>query len=48
MRLMHAPLSDAWAQRQLSICVKNTDQLPGYARRLIDLIVGEYAIQAAA
>ncbi len=48
MRLQHVPLSDPWAQRQLSICVKNVEQLPGYARRLIDLIVGEYAIKAAA
>ncbi len=48
MRLQHVPLSDPWAHRQLSICVKNADQLPGYARRLIDLIVGEYAIQVAA
>ncbi len=48
MQVQHAPLSDPWAQRQLSICVKNIEQLPGFARRLIDLIVGEFAIQAAA
>ena len=48
MRLQHAPLTDAWAQRRLSLCVKNMEQLPVYARRLIDLIVGEYAIEAAA
>ncbi len=48
MRVQHVPLSDAWAQRQLSICVKNIDQLPGYARRMIDLIVDEYAMEVAA
>ncbi len=48
MRVQHVPLSDPWAQRQLSICVKNVDQLAGYGRRLIDLFIGEYAIRAAA
>lgn len=48
MRVQHVPLTDPWAHRQLSICVKQTDQLPGYVRRLIDLIVDDYAIQAAA
>ena len=48
MRLQYAPLADAWAQRQLSLCVKNAEQLPVFARRLVDLILGEYAIEAAA
>ncbi len=48
MRLQYVPLADAWAQRKLSLCVKNVEHLPAYARRLIDLIVGEYAIEVAA
>lgn len=48
MHLQYAPLTDSWAQRRLSLCVKNAEQLPIFARRLIDMIVGEYAIEAAA
>ncbi len=48
MRLEHAPLADPWALRKLSLCVKNTEQLPMFARRLVDLIVGEYAVDVAA
>lgn len=48
MQIGYAPLSEAWAQRELSICVRKLDQLPCFARQLVDLIVDDYAIQAAA
>jgi hypothetical protein len=30
------PLSDAWALRRLSICVRSLDALPVHARRLVE------------
>jgi len=29
-------LSDSWAVRDLTICVKNRDELPVYARQLVE------------
>jgi hypothetical protein len=29
-------LSDAWAVRDLTICVKSRDELPTYARQLVE------------
>jgi DNA-binding transcriptional LysR family regulator len=34
------PLSDAWATRQLVICVRRLDALPAHARRLVEHMVG--------
>ncbi len=48
MQIRHAPLSEPWAQRELSICVRRLDQLPCFARQLVDLIVDDYAMEVAA
>ena len=41
------PLSDAWALRSMQICVRSLDELPAFARDLIDLLA-EDARQAVA
>lgn len=38
MAIRLVPLSDAWALRSMQICVRNFDELPGFARDLIDLL----------
>lgn len=48
MQIRHAPLSESWAQRELSICVRKLDQLPCFARQLVDLIVDDYTMEVAA
>ncbi|MBO6720019.1 MAG: LysR family transcriptional regulator [Rhizobiaceae bacterium] len=35
------PLSDAWAVRNLKICVQKLDDLPSFARELVDHLVAE-------
>jgi molybdate transport repressor ModE-like protein len=35
MAIRCVPLSDAWANRQLLICVRDQDQLPGHTRQLL-------------
>jgi DNA-binding transcriptional LysR family regulator len=36
MRIRAVPLSDPWARRQLTICVRRLDDLPPHARQLIE------------
>jgi hypothetical protein len=38
MAIRLVPLSDAWAIRSMQICVRNIDELPNFARDLIDLL----------
>ena len=38
MAIRLVPLSDAWALRSMQICVRSLDDLPGFARDLIDLL----------
>ena len=38
MQIQHRRLSDAWAVRQLLICVRRYDELPAHARELIAMI----------
>jgi DNA-binding transcriptional LysR family regulator len=38
MAIRLVPLSDAWAIRSMQICVRNFDELPNFARDLIDLL----------
>jgi len=32
-------LSDDWADRKLQICVRKLDQLPGFARELVNMLI---------
>jgi DNA-binding transcriptional LysR family regulator len=32
-------LSDEWADRKLQICVRKLDQLPGFARDLVNMLI---------
>ncbi|HVZ50470.1 MAG TPA: LysR substrate-binding domain-containing protein, partial [Pseudolabrys sp.] len=36
MAIAGVALADPWAQRELTICVRNEDSLPPYARQLVD------------
>jgi hypothetical protein len=36
MAIVAVPLTDAWAVRELTICVRNTRELPPYARQLVE------------
>jgi DNA-binding transcriptional LysR family regulator len=38
MNLVMVPLSDAWALRQLALCVRDIDALPQPARQLVDVL----------
>jgi DNA-binding transcriptional LysR family regulator len=38
MAIRLVPLSDAWALRSMQICVRSLDELPAFARDLIDLL----------
>jgi DNA-binding transcriptional LysR family regulator len=38
MAIRLVPLSDAWAFRSMQICVRSLDELPAFARDLIDLL----------
>jgi len=40
------PLSDAWAVRELQVCVRALQQLPAFARDLVDLMVADGNAQA--
>ena len=48
MRIRHARLSDDWSVRNLSICVKCRESLPGSARDLIDMMLDDLALTVAA
>ncbi len=41
MALSIVALRDTWALRELRICARNLDALPGYARDLVDLLVAD-------
>jgi DNA-binding transcriptional LysR family regulator len=47
MAIRLVPLSDAWAIRSMQICLRSLDELPAFARDLIDLLA-EDARQAMA
>jgi DNA-binding transcriptional LysR family regulator len=47
MAIRLVPLSDAWALRSMQICVRSLDELPAFARDLIDLLA-EDALMAVA
>jgi DNA-binding transcriptional LysR family regulator len=36
MAIAVVPLTDSWAVRELTICIRNKDELPLYARQLVD------------
>jgi DNA-binding transcriptional LysR family regulator len=46
MAIDTVPLADAWALREMQICVRNLQALPAFARDLVDLLVAD--AQAAA
>jgi hypothetical protein len=36
MKIVPVTLIDAWAMRALTICIRSLEELPPYARRLVD------------
>ena len=36
MAIAVVPLTDSWAERELTICTRNVDELPLYARQLVE------------
>ncbi|WP_300709830.1 LysR substrate-binding domain-containing protein [Limnohabitans sp.] len=47
MAIRLVPLSDAWALRSMQICVRSLDELPTFARDLIDLLSEDARLAAA-
>ncbi|HEY9344375.1 MAG TPA: LysR substrate-binding domain-containing protein, partial [Inquilinus sp.] len=43
MTIRTVPLSDPWALRRLSICVRSVDALPVHARRLVEHLAQDAA-----
>jgi DNA-binding transcriptional LysR family regulator len=41
MAIDTVPLSDAWALREMQICMRNLQALPAFARDLVDLLVAD-------
>lgn len=41
MAIAIVPLSDAWAIREMQICVRSLEALPAFARELVDLLVAD-------
>jgi DNA-binding transcriptional LysR family regulator len=41
MKIRIVPLSDAWAVRALQICVRRLDDLPSFARDLVELLIAD-------
>jgi DNA-binding transcriptional LysR family regulator len=41
LRLSAIPLTDIWAKRQLFICTRVNEPLPGAARQLLDHLVAQ-------
>lgn len=41
LRIGIVPLRDAWALRQMHVCVRGVDGLPAFARDLVDLLVAD-------
>ena len=48
MAIAIVPLSDAWAVREMKICVRSLEALPTFARELVDLLVGDARAAARA
>ena len=48
MAIAIVPLSDAWAVREMKICVRSLEALPAFARELVDLLVGDARAAARA
>jgi hypothetical protein len=36
MAIAAVPLTDAWAVRELAICIRSFEELPPYARQLVE------------
>jgi hypothetical protein len=36
MAIAIVPLTDSWAARELTICIRNLDELAPYARQLVE------------
>jgi hypothetical protein len=47
MAIRLVPLSDAWAFRSMQICVRSLDELPAFARDLIDLLAEDARLAMA-
>jgi DNA-binding transcriptional LysR family regulator len=47
MRIAIVPLRDAWSLRQMHVCVRDLDSLPGFARDLVALLVEDCAASVA-
>jgi len=47
MAIRLVPLSDAWAIRSMQICVRSLDELPAFARDLIDLLAEDARLAGA-
>jgi DNA-binding transcriptional LysR family regulator len=45
MQIAIVPLTDAWSVRQMHVCVRSLDALPGFARALVELLVADAAAQ---
>jgi DNA-binding transcriptional LysR family regulator len=41
MQIGIVPLTDAWSLRQMHVCVRSLDALPGFARDLVELLVDD-------
>lgn len=41
MQVRVVPLSDEWAVRNLQICIRSLDMLPGFARELVDMLIAD-------
>ena len=39
LKIRTVPLSDEWAERKLHICVRSLEQLPGFARELVNMLL---------
>lgn len=48
MAIDTVPLADAWALREMKICMRNLQALPAFARDLVDLLVADAASAAGA
>ena len=47
VRIAIVPLRDAWSLRQMHVCVRDLDSLPGFARDLVALLVEDCAASVA-
>jgi len=47
MAIRLVPLSDPWAVRSMQICVRSLDELPNFARDLVDLLTEDAKLAMA-